>query len=307
LAPEPIQFSFVNVKGFAFDTAFIRIESDHIHALNLIFYDSNFNFYDRSQRLIRSCHDQEQHFSSSRFLLHFEKPLFLTFKSGVRFLTPVCPHIFRNVSLYQLNIYFLISTFYKKNVLNFLNDNNAESSSSSPLNAQIKNLILSDSYAIDLDSSILNANVFERLEYFEVRFGSIDWIEANVFRSFAQLKFIRFGNLVNVFRRQGIAWIQAINKHLNVDLTDREQVRENSKFAKVIRFDDASQLNFDRDFCVFSEFPFHQLIILDSFYSNKSLHQSEINHCILFWFISNYKKWSTSLSNETRGGRQYCN
>lgn len=162
-----------------------------------------------------------------------------------------------------------MKTFLKTNLLRF--SKRANKSNLDGLNSSVSELKL-DSFNIDLDTNLLNTHIFRsiRLLYIE---GRVNSIQSDLFENFHELRVMHiradsFRQLMS--RRHGIEWIRSINKWMNVNMSDQLEINQNWA-ALIVKinlhliensfFDRESNYFTDADFCLFSEFPFHQMIM----------------------------------------------
>lgn len=260
-----------NLKGF-------DIESQINVSTNFkdIYFYSRFDLY-KNNRLVKDCRDFEAA-NSRGFILrsiifvpeygHFQTLLYTLILVKPKSTYPICPLFFRNALIYQLSINYLVKSYYIKNVITFSNYSNT---SSTPLRSFITHLEIDESYGIDLDSKLLNPEIFARTNYFTFT-SHINSIEKDVFRPFTfEAIYFYSDKLIDVVRRQGIEWTKSINWNIHVDLSnltaemvDEKYPHKSVQFGLIETRDDF--LGYERhpitdaDFCLFHDFPFEQLV-----------------------------------------------
>lgn len=261
-----------NLKGF-------DIESQINVSVNFkdIYFYSRFDLY-KNNRLVKDCRDFEAA-NSRGFILHsiifvpgyghLHTLLYTLILVKPKSTHPICPLFFRNALIFQLSIQYLVKSYYMKNVIMFSNYSNTSSSPS--LNSFITHLEIDQGYGIDLDSKLLNPEIFARTNYFTFT-SHINLIEEDVFRPFTfEGIYFYSDNFIQLVRRQGIGWTKSINSNIRVDLSNltAELVVEKYPHRSVRVGLIATRDNFlgfeqhpikDADFCLFHDFPFEQLV-----------------------------------------------
>ena len=285
---------FVNLLGFQSDLA---LDYNNKTPLIVQFYDTKFDFYDQNEQLIKTCQefkdsigDMTKNFIfSSRSKEYFTANFFNT-----QFKTPVCPLIFQNAKIFQFKLSHLVESYVKRNKIDFLDDLNISS-----LNADINTYQLENFYGLDLNIRLLNIEMFNKTIHFEFD-GVINSIQTDLFRTFENVKYIKFNPvfLLDLVRKQGIDWMKYINYGMKANLSDLESMGSNMEKSKEIQFilknvlgflnNDKVHFFYDEDFCLFKDFPFEQLIII-----NFNLHIQESNvrnfSCTSVWLMRYYQ------------------
>jgi hypothetical protein len=178
----------------------------------------------------------------------------LVFKSTVKYdqENPVCPFLFANAQLNELDLYglvdsFLVSNLFKSQLVN---------SSSSTVNSSISDLEM-HGYNYALDESLLNRLIFEQVQNLHM-FGSIGSIQSDLFKSsFNQIikVDIYVDNLTNFFHQVGLAWtihLSNINTNIWIMINETENAYSswlNPGFGYTYP---------NSDLCIFARFSFLQ-------------------------------------------------
>ena len=256
------------------------------------FLNSRFEFY-YNDHLIRSCED----FSNinltepkSVFQLGTKtRQVFYKFEN-TRFPNSVCPIFFNNIQSYRMTFIGMIKTFYKSSFLKF-----ASNHKSTELNSCVKELNIDKIEKIDVDSNLLNENVFKDLSILIIN-GEINSIEGGVFKPFKYLGNILldleyFENLIH----KGAKWISSINHDLHVNLSNQTQLELNKKrvvnilvqssFSNIEVKENMTLLVRDEDFCLFKDYPFDQMVFLLIYEFTKTLQNLS---CTLVWLMKDY-------------------
>lgn len=233
--PENFHYIIVNAKGFTIDC------KSYIYGwfgARLDVWNSGFRFYIQeknslSSKLIRTCEDIDN--SSLVVFKDFERN-FIFSKSGIvlmlffynsKFDTPVCPIVFNNSNLDYFELNFMINSYYKKNVIKFLDYN------SSDLKSRVESFSLFNFYGLDLDWSIINPVLFASTTTFRIR-GVINSIQTDLFSKFVNLTVIIFDvdTLKSIIKRKGIDWIRGINSNIRVNMSDRKSINKSIRALK---------------------------------------------------------------------------
>ena len=177
------------------------------------------------------------------------------------------------------------------------------------LNSTILFLNIQMTNGIDVDSKFLNRYVFARLKSIDL-FGHMNSIEPEVFKPLKELRYIsiQYFDILFVIRRQGIDWIKNINSDVNVKLNNQTDVDLNQdKFFSLKLYSNrefwASKSNhyFDEeDFCLFVDYPFHQLVFFLPHQTEDSLkyRNNTPYTCTELWLYQFYRE-AQYIYNET--------
>ena len=285
------EIKFGNLKGFQCDLALVlKNKADYIQ-----FYDSKFDFYNRDGEVIKTCEDYKKsigNLTKSFILSRFDSYYSMSFLN-TQYKTPICPLLFENAKIPNLRFSHLVKSYYKRNTIDFLNDLN-----NSSLNTEISTYSLENFYGIDLDSNIINKEIFKKTTRFQFD-GVINSIQTDLFKTFENVKFIEFNPifLLDVIRKKGIDWMKSINYGIKANLSDQVSMKINMEKSKQIKFiinnvldflyNNKAQFFYDEDFCIFKDFPFDQLIIINV---NLMYKQDKSNlSCTTVWLVQYYQ------------------
>ena len=249
-----------NVKGFRLNSSSsIQVE------LDMYFSETNFDFYDLNGTLIRSC---EQFFESGTNGFFSENEFARLVFWDVSYRTPICPFVFNYSIVFSLEVNFLVKSYFKWNQMEF----EVVEAEKEPT-WEIFELSLHNSYRLDLDSRLLDEQMFKEIGSLEIG-GSVNSVEAGVFKNMKNLKKIRLpaDYFIDLSRRQGIEWIKDLNSRVKVDINNPIPGTTKSKqllmfvvYLEVLRenlLDRRFQMAYDEDLCLFKEFPFDQFIVV---------------------------------------------
>lgn len=113
-------------------------------------------------------------------------------------------------------------------------------------------------------------------------------------------------------RKQGIEWIKNINSNVKVDLKNETEIEANQEFSTYIQIEPDNEMlsnkynhyAYDKDFCLFVDFPFEQLIFfITPIWEDKLIHKSHIPYaCTELWLFQYFKdtKQAYSYSRRTK-------
>lgn len=299
---------FHEIKGFNLllpETA--NLSTNAFQMVKFEYFKSSFDFYLNS-KLVQSCSDLDLvDVTSTKFLNHFvcrvSQCKSLTF-SKCDFKRSFCPEIFRNSEIDKLNVDHLVKSFYKTNLLQFEPHHRPNQT----LNSIVYYFVLDEVENIDLDSNLLNPNVFEYLLDISV-IGNLNKIQVDVFKSLRNLQYISLQLYYQreFFHRNGIEWIKFLNGDLNVSNLTIDFFRNSTRTVRKLidRFfviNLYTILNYyedtmtfekqypDEDFCLYRDFPFQQLVIIkDSIYQSRiDLNRTEMPTCTFLWITQYY-------------------
>lgn len=283
-----IQFKFLDIRGFDVESGVIKF-NDRLEYLILDFY-TDFYLFDGAGNMVRTCEDFER-LNSSGFIFSGSQFLVLTILKPKN-THPICPMFFRNATLTTLKLSYLISSFYLKNTIKFINQTTKR------INSSIERFELYESVGLDLDRMLLNEEIFARTSEFSFK-AYLNSIQTDLFKPFVNhLKTIELNPsyALELIRKRGIAWIKSINDHLRVDLNDSDNLISNLKHRKKIIFteereflsNDRIQFAYDEDFCLFTDFPFEQMVFLIVAKSGYIDVKSELS-CTVLWLFRHYQ------------------
>ena len=284
------EIKFKGIKGF--DLNLQALNMSYQTWTFLVFLDTRFEFY-YNNKLISSCDDfinTNLTESKSVFQLGTKTRLVNYQFENTRFPNLVCPYLFNNIQTYRMFLNRMIKTFYKSSFLKFSSNYN-----STQLNSSVTELFLLQIEKIDIDSNLLNENVFKNINGLIIA-GEINSIQQGIFKSFAYLRTIYivleyFENLIH----KGTKWISSINHDLHVNLSNRSQIELNINRSVNIYVQDMFQntkikdvltiLVRDEDFCLFKDFPFDQMVLLLIFEMTNRIQNLS---CTLVWLMKDY-------------------
>ena len=228
----------------------------------------DFDFY-LNGKLMKSCEDllsNNLSFTASILqidLLSIDQSSMIGLHN-CKFKREICPLVFNRTSVNGVIIKGLSNTFYKENTLRFSN-------SSLELDVIIYHLSLIHVENIEISSKMLNTQVFKRLIKLEI-LGFVDRIDGDCLNelNLSEVSFesVHFRKLVH---KNGIDWIRRLNADLNVNLSNKSDVRRYINKSRLISLNcdviftegiRMSRVFPDEDFCLYVEFPFHQMIFL---------------------------------------------
>ncbi|CAF0974030.1 unnamed protein product [Brachionus calyciflorus] len=250
-----IDISYLHLKGMDMNT-FHNFNSSNM-TVNFLFYDSTIDIYSNGS-LQTSCN-----LSLASTTQAVIGKIIFSIRNSFR--RKVCPLIFHNLKASNIFIFFLIDTIYKKNILNFEISND--------LKSQIRILGIKNCENIIIDSKLLNKKL---LQYtIEVVFGGkLREIRPESFTNLPNLRIIVFDiYFVRNLLHKSLDWVKAINNDLNINVNNRTEVVANIRRAvhinifhsespyADIKFT-ANDILPDEDFCLYTQFPFKQLILL---------------------------------------------
>jgi len=177
--------TFIGMKGFNLEKP---LETNTIYQKVFIFNSMNFNFYNENQKLIKSCQDfkNKKLLKWHNFILS-KKTLFLAEFRNLKYPSSICELVFKNANLNSIRFSGLINSYYKINLLKF----KKQSDNFESLNSNIPVVEFDQFFEIDIDSSLLNENVFEQTSAISL-LGKINSIQVDLFRNFQKINFISF-------------------------------------------------------------------------------------------------------------------
>ena len=287
------EIKFKGIKGFDLNIQ-TYLDQSNPTLRYLTFLNSRFDFY-YSNKQISSCED----FTSinvtepkSVFQLGTKTRQIVYKFENTRFPNSVCPFFFNNIQSYRLNFYTMIKTFYKSSFLKFQFSSNNKST---PLTGNVKELNIYKIEKIDIDSYLLNENIFKNIDTLLIS-GEINSIEEGIFKPFTYLR--RIGLDIEYFDsliHKGTKWISSINYDLRVNLSNQSQLELNlNRTVKI--YVQSSHPNMeskefltilvrDEDLCLFKDYPFDQMVILLIYEFTTRLQNLS---CTLVWLMKDY-------------------
>ena len=307
----PIIIRFLDFNGLDTDSI---IKFRMIRHLML---DLNYiNLY-KQNSLVKDCIPFEKSSNSQEFIFqrvdgdNYIEFLFITNKKTVY---PICSLFFRNAFVKILQFYAMTSSYMFKNMISFSDP--IKIRSDFKLNSNIKSLTISYSYQVDLDSRFINRNIFANTSEFLFNY-QLNSIDANVFKfskfSLKKLRSIYLNplNFIELVRKQGIEWIKNINWDLNVNMTNQTDLDENENrlvfffflFDRDYVLSTSKHFAYDKDFCLFADFPFHQLVFvienIDIVKYKIKIKERYLFSCSELWLYKYYGHYSFIYQNFT--------
>lgn len=234
---EPVlkDYKIVNANGFTIDC---NIHLNRGFSAKIEVWNSKFRFYIQDKasldsKLIRTCegiddssladvNDLKRNFIFKKS----EIEIWLAF-SNCKFDTPVCPIVFNNTKIDWFEISFMVNSYYKKNVIKFLDFN------SSILKSKIRFFSLYNFYGLDLNWNIINPVIFVSTTTFRFQ-GVINSIQIDLFSKFVNFTDIFFDidTLKSIIKRKGLDWIRGINSNIRVNMSDRKSINTSIRALK---------------------------------------------------------------------------
>ena len=295
--------NFVNLKGFELDITNdkkIHIENS-TNDFKIQCIRSKIEFYSNG-RHIKTCQDIIDEYPSGNISSLFQiqrldaKTWITMFHS--EFKTTLCPLLFKNSDI--KNVYFigLVDSYYKRNILTI------ENRTFDDLNSTILNLCIMKAEKINIDSNLLNPSVFQHLIYIYLS-GSFNNIDGNSLNLLKELNEICIAkkNFRDIIHKNGIKWIRDLNAHLDVNLSNFEELKKDYHQRREIQIGvfnskteiRSSKLFPDEDFCLYKEFPFNQLVILMEYaYDHKIFALLDSNRhytCSYLWLTQYFDRF----------------
>ena len=177
----------------------------------------------------------------------------------------ICPLVFKDVQVYILQIYGE-NTFYSRRALKF------SSHRFDNLNSKIESLKLAFPN-VDLDFNILHPSVFGSLYEISIE-TAVNKIHPDLFIELNRVTLISLNleHMRKIFHRNGIEWIKNMNKHIDCNLSNINEVY-NYALSNKIKFIQHELDNRhlsprlrdvfpDEDFCLYKDFPINQLVVI---------------------------------------------
>lgn len=288
-----VSLSFSNLKGFEVDLfgTYSTETNKKLISIILNIYDSKLDLYENGQIKTECTKTNSNKNTSSLFNLILE----INFLHGIKYQKQICPFIFDYLKCQELKVYFLINSYYKQNILSFSNISNQM------INIQINRFVILDAHDINIDSRLFSWQVFQHTNQFAI-YGRLNSIQKNLFTPFKHLKLIQLDILYarKFLSTFGIDWIRCLNADLDIDTKNKSQFRTYSNRAINININfhpdqipySKYSINFlfpDEDFCIYSRFPFNQMIVIsiyDEYYPIKPYEQNFT--CTFAWLTQNY-------------------
>ena len=277
-----IHVNLVNLKGFELD----MINEHYFEKHQFVVFNCvkcKMDFYSNG-RLVKTCQDIiDTNNCSVRSLFQIRRKDRRSNNEGEllqnfvlldsQFKTALCPLVFMNSYINLIFVIGLADTFYKRNILTF------ENRTFEDLNSTIKEISLIKIENINIDSKLLNPSVFQNIQFISF-YGQVNMIDGNSFNRLLNLTYITLEkqNYRGIIHKNGIKWIRDLNPDLDINFSNFTEILKNINRIKVIQIASnnynseirLSKLFPDKDFCLYKDFPFKQLvIILEMSYNEK--------------------------------------
>ena len=171
----------------------------------------------------------------------------------------ICPLVFLNSKIDYFFLMKMSDTFYKRNILSFSNDTYTN------LNSDIKIFSMYNIDNVKIDTNLLNPSIFNQTRILAIISGSLNSIDGAVFKHLKRLS--RIDIHPNIFRKinhkQGINWIKQMNFDVNVNLSNISDSKRTPMEIAVLSSNFMTRALPDTDFCIYVDFPFNQLVVID--------------------------------------------
>ena len=203
----------------------------------------------------------------------------------------ICPLVFTNSMIDQLELIEIMDTFYKTNALQFTNETFGN------LNSQISRLYMLQVINLNLDSNLLNPSVFENIKKITIEFGTLRSIDGRIFKTLKELTAIEMEERIfrKINHRQGIEWIKQINREVYVDLSNISSIDSNRQIVLIhgqnYHIVKVSKTFPDQDFCLYVDFPFDQLVIISYQLIYDEIIIDTNLSCTFLWLVQYYENY----------------
>ena len=255
--------------------------------------NSRFEFYHNKKKL-NSCQDfVDSNITEIESIFQIHKLCktrigFLTL-DNVEYRQNTCPLVFSNTRIIFLKINGLVNTFYKKNVFTFSDEIYTN------LNSNINVLWLGDTININLDLNFVHPSIFNYTNKISTgRYSFLNKINGDIFEHLKYLKTIDIGNMNfrKINHKQGIKWIRQINQDVNVNLSN---ISDNYSLNRAVQIIISSayfkNIFPEEDFCIYVDFPFNQLVIVNVLWIGKNEYNYDKLTCTILWLIQHYVQY----------------
>ena len=286
--------TLLDLKGF--DVDFFSDEHSYDTLLNgglsIEIINGRLDFY-HNKRKVKSCQDIiDLNITRIRSIFQIKTNKYYKYFSLIQleYKHDICPHLFQNTNAGLLTLHDLVDTFYKKNVLSFSNETYPQ------LNSNIEELAVTSAENINLDLNIVHPSVFNNTSTISINEGCLlKSIDGEIFLHLKYLSSIQIGPSVfrKVNHKQGIKWIRKINNRTHVNLSNITETTKQIVYIDLSTSIDIIQIFPDEDFCIYVDFPFDQLVIID-FYN----FQYDFEHgfcCTYLWLLQFTEYYLTYL------------
>lgn len=271
-----VEINLSGIRGINVESP-LKLNSSSHQFIWLNLYDSHLKFFNTRGRSIRTCAEfettlLEKNSSSSFNVGNNNNDVYVSINS-TRLGEPVCELLFRNVRLERLEIKDTYETYFKTNLLRFLQQQQLQQSKETSLNCSVKQFELVGEN-IFLDSRILNARIFTHLEKIEFSRAVFNSLHNDAFLGFKHLTSIQidYMGLMSLTRQQGVTWTRSINSDLSVDLYAANEIAQNINrlvqitlvpYQRIKPLGSTDVILYsDTDFCAYLDWPFRQLVFV---------------------------------------------
>ena len=300
------KLEFHSFKGFdlnLFDQNDIS-NKNYTHTINLACIECVFEFYNEEKR-IETCEEMRKAVGlngprsifqiPSAFLNSIVTELILS-----EYKTKICPLVFKNLKLEYISIKGY-NSFYSRRVLIFSND------TFSNLNSNINTLFI-DIANVNLDLNFLNPSVFGNSQRLELS-NKVNSIQSDLFMKMNNISTITIEQeyFRSLIHNGGIEWIKNINKGLNVNISDSNDLKRNSHHIKYIDIQESYTIvNIapidsvfpEEDFCLYKDYPFNQLVYIMKTRIGVSNCSSRIKLTCTFIYLFQYHEKSLQFFDQ---------
>lgn len=195
-------------------------------------YQGTFDLYVKG-RLVKNCDDYVKSNASTRgFIFTINQKYSYVSGFDLTFIrpssrVPVCSLFFRHSRINSITFERMIHSFYFKSMITFTDHEDGEKKD---YDFSVDSLNLRRIYGVDVDSRLLNPNIFAKIHNLELR-GHMNSIATDVFVSFRNLRNLQLyvTNIMKLIHRQGIEWIKRINSRVRVNLSNATDTKLNER------------------------------------------------------------------------------
>lgn len=239
----------------------LKLDSKYVDAVieNVEFVNAKMTFY-IGKRKVKSCKDIiDANITDPRSI--FQMSLDYVFSTVLFFRSvykePICPLVFKYVSIQKLVLYGMSNTFFKQNYLRFINYTTEN------LYTYFYEVSVYYSGSIPLNSQVFNPAVFKRLQKISM-YSGLSQVDGDFLTELKKLNILQIeANIMRALMHKGTDWIKSLNLYVNVSMNDDVDMGDSFYFQiRVFDYHKTSELFPDEDFCLYKDFPFSQLVIL---------------------------------------------
>ena len=212
----------------------------------------------------------------------------------------LCPLVFKNAKISSLLITGMFNLFFKKNVLSF----SKSPQNSTYLNSAIYSITMFRTQQIDLDLNFLNPEVFRELNSI-YSYGHLNSIDKSLFLYLRNVDYLQIeAQFTRRMMHKGVEWINNINNNIKVNLSNLDEIDshfDSRKYVKIrfLRDQTIYQVFPDKDFCLYKDFPFDQLVMIVQYFENEEKFQFT---CTFLWLIRYYSTFVKIYSKHSSTG-----